>query len=646
MRLKTIGLIILSVFVLTANAQQTSSVFDWLNLDYPGLETVKAKVEAHDLEAASQALLTYYRQRTAIKHPEVNRMDKEQVKGKKLDDSILEMVEKGMQHQFFVHKGYGFFDYGDTINWQYWPVKDNEVRWQLHRMYWWIPMGQAYWSTGDEKYAAEWVWQMRDWIKDNPRGLSEENDRFAWRQLETARRVQDQTNLFNYFIDSPHFTPEFLVEFLTNYSAHAERVREKYSEKGNHLLFEAQRMIYGGGFFPEFKNAALWRKEGIDILTQEIDKQVYADGLQFELSLNYHVAAINIFLKALYMAQLCNMADEFPQSYVNTVENMIMATVNTSYPDHGYPMFSDAKKENAKNMIKNYKEWAQVFPENEVIRYYATKGQEGRLPAYLSKGLTNGGFYTFRNGWQDEATVMVLKASPPAFWHSQPDNGTFELWVKGRNFMPDAGCYVYGGDEEIMKMRNWYRQSKVHQTLTLNNEDIQVDARLLAWTTSPDLDKLAYENPSYDGLTHRRTVFFVDQTFFVIVDEAKGQSTGTIDLHYQLIEGETLVNKKKMSVSTDFADGNNLFLQCFADQSMKMKEEEGKVSYAYRKEMERPAFAFEQFKKSDAPVQYITVIYPYQGRQQPAVKAGFIAADDEAEKVEVKVNGKKYLLTL
>lgn len=624
-----------------SNAQQTASLFEILDLNHPGLETVKKHVNTNDYDKASQALLDYYRRRTTIQHPDVNREDRKKAKGEKLKKDVLEKADKGMQHQFFVHKGYGYFDYGDTINWQHWPVKDNEVRWQLHRMYWWIPMGQAYWSTGDESYAKEWIYQMRDWIKDNPRGLSKENDRFAWRQLESARRVQDQTNLFNYFIDSPHFTPEFLVEFLLNYSRHAERIREKYSAQGNHLLFEAQRMIYAGGFFPEFKNAPLWRKEGIEILNREITKQVYDDGLQYELSLNYHVAAVNIFLKALYMTQLCGLEGEFPQSYKETVENMIMATINASFPDHSYPMFSDAKKESKRNAIKNYKQWSVVFPDNQAIRYYASGGKEGHLPKYLSKGLKTGGFYTFRNGWDKDATVMVLKASPPAFWHSQPDNGTFELWVKGRNFMPDAGCYVYGGDAEIMKLRNWYRQTRVHQTLTLDNKDINIDAKLINWSTSPGLDELTYTNPSYENLNHQRSVFFVDQKFFVIVDQAIGDASGNIDLHYQLVEGGVIINKKKNRVSTDFPDGNNLFLQCFSDQPISMVEEQGKVSYAYRKELERPAFAFRQVKNNNQPVRYITVLYPYEGRKMPKVQAAF-----KGGQVVVKVNGQKATLDI
>ncbi|GAE17350.1 heparinase III protein [Bacteroides pyogenes DSM 20611 = JCM 6294] len=33
---------------------------------------------------------------------------------------------------------------------------------------------------------------------------------------------------------------------------------------------------------------------------------------------------------------------------------------------------------------------------------------------------------------------MVVKAGPKAFWHCQPDNGTFELWFNGKNLFPDS----------------------------------------------------------------------------------------------------------------------------------------------------------------------------------------------------------------
>ena len=86
-----------------------------------------------------------------------------------------------------------------------------------------------------------------------------ENVRFAWRPLETSHRLADQINQFTLFLSSPSFTADFLTEFLVNYRRHAFHVLHNYSAEGNHLLFEAQRMIYAGVFFPEFKEAVSWR---------------------------------------------------------------------------------------------------------------------------------------------------------------------------------------------------------------------------------------------------------------------------------------------------------------------------------------------------------------------------------------------------
>lgn len=116
-----------------------------------------------------------------------------------------------------------------------------------------------------------------------------------------------------------------------NYRRHAFHVLHNYSAEGNHLLFEAQRMIYAGVFFPEFKEAASWRESGIKILNREIEKQVYEDGGQYELDLGYHAACIDIFQKALFMAESNGFHNEFPQSYIKIVERMIVFFLNLNF---------------------------------------------------------------------------------------------------------------------------------------------------------------------------------------------------------------------------------------------------------------------------------------------------------------------------
>ncbi len=630
-------------------------VFELIDLDYPGLEKVKKNYNEGNLDFALDELLSYYRGRQGINHPDI---DLNQLS---LSPRELKIADEGLKHQFFVHKGYqpSFF-YGEDIDWTYWPVKDNELRWQLHRTKWWQPMGKAYQVSKDEKYAKEWTLQYLDWIYKNPllssssasteevssgELASVENVRFAWRPLEVSHRLQDQTIQFLLFQDSEYFTPAFLSQFLCNYHKHAEHILGNYSQKGNHLLFEAQRMIYAGAFFPEFKQARTWRSSGISILNREIKKQVYADGMHFELDPHYHLAAINIFAKAIRVADANGFRNEFGADYLSTVEKMIEWVINCHFPNYTNPMFSDAKQDTKQEMLKNYQEWEKIFPENLSIRYMASDRQRGAAPEHLSKAFLSSGFYVFRNGWTEDAIQMTLKAGPPAFWHSQPDNGTFELFIKGRNFFPDSGSYVYAGSAEVNKQRAWFKQTRVHNTLTLNRENMsQCDSKNLIWDrTTHRIERLVYENPSYEGLTHRRSVFFVDQSFFILVDEAIGEAEGKVAIHYNLCEGDFKLDNSKHRINSEFEDDNNLVLQVFSPSSMAVLKEEGWVSYAYRQKAARDSFAFELEKKDKSTVRFISVILPTTKPEHlPKIKASFIRTQADELQVQVQINKKKY----
>ena len=659
-KLKSILLLALVCLFGQAQAQQLRpEVFSILNLDYPGLEQVKALHEEGKDADAAKALLKYYQGSTAVKHPEIN------LSKVTISKQDQKWADDALDHTFFVHKGYQpSYNYGKDINWQYWPVQDNELRWQLHRHKWFSSLGRAYRTSGDEKYAKAWMHQYMDWIIKNP--LAEmnkaeyelissgevkgdaENVRFAWRPLEVSHRLQDQTGQFLYFVGSPNFTPEFLTEFLVNYHKHALHILNNYSAQGNHLLFEAQRMIYAGAFFPEYREAAAWRKSGIEILNKEINIQVYDDGGHFELDPHYHLAAINIFCKALYMANANGFINEFPKSYLDTIEKMIVFYANICFPDYTNPCFSDAKLGDKKAEIKNYRDWTKLFPQNEQIKYFATQGKSGKQPENLSRASKASGFFTFRNSWKEDATVMVLKAGPKGEWHCQPDNGTFEFWFNGKNLFPDSGAYVYAGDSEVMKLRNWFRQTMVHNTLTLDNKTLETTESVCKhWNGEGNTQVLVTENPGYKGLTHRRTVFFVDNTYFVLVDEAYGDAVGEVNLHYQLAEGKVNLDAQKMTVQSAYEGNSNVKLQCFGEKPLNLKEEEGWSSIAYRQRVARTALSFNTAKDAKNAARFITVIYPFADSSAvPALSAKFNNKQfaNSTVDVEVKVNGKKRVL--
>ena len=648
------------MLAVVADAQQLrQEAFELINLDYPGLEKVKAACSRQKWEAAAQELLNYYRSRTGITHPDID------LKNLTISREEQKWADDALEHTFFVHKGYQpSYNYGKDINWEYWPVKDNELRWQLHRHKWFTPMGKAYRISGDEKYAKEWVHQYMDWVQKNPLvnmkqeefelvsagEVKEDADNvyFAWRQLEVSNRLQDQTCQFLLFCSASAFTPEFLTEFIVNYHRHGAHLLKNYSAEGNHLLFEAQRMVYAGVFFPELKDAAIWRESGINILNREIKKQVYNDGGQYELDPHYHLAAINIFCKALRMADCNGFRNEFPSEYLDTVKNMIAFYANICFPDYTNPCFSDAKLGDYQAELANYRDWLALFPDCDWIRYYATEGREGAPFPYLSHGALTSGFFTFRNGWKKDATVMVVKAGPKGEWHCQPDNGTFELWFNGKNLFPDSGSYVYAGEGEVMEQRNWHRQTCVHNTVTLDNKNLDTTESVTKlWQPEGAIQTLVTENPSYKNLKHRRSVFFVDNTYFVIVDEMAGSGKGSINLHYQMPKGEIANSREDMTFLTQFEDGSNMKLQCFGPAGMSMKKEPGWCSTAYRKRYKRMNVSFNVRKDGEEAVRYITVIYPVKkSADAPKFDAKFKnkAFDENGLEVEVKVNGKKQSL--
>lgn len=603
----------------------------------------------------SKALLKYFRNRDAIIIPN---FDEKQTN----NSDEQRWADEALEHKFYVHAGYqpSYF-YGEDIDWEYWPIKDNELRWQIHRMKWWLPLGRAFHKSKNEKYAKEWTYEYLDWIRKNPLGdyrdedakkfLTADNMYFAWRPLEVSDRLEEQIKQFILFLPSKHFTGDFLCEFLINYHKHCEHMIKHLSKSGNHLLFQAQRLLYASIFFPEFKDSKKWQEIAIKILNKEIGKQVYNDGIQYELDPHYHLESTMIFFKALEICDANGMKEVFPNSYVNTVHKMIIAIYNYSYPNMDNPMFSDFHGQH--DMLPLYKMWAKVFTEDAMIQYLASEGKTGHVPTYLSKAFPTSGFYCMRNGWDMNSTILIMKAGPQGFWHCQPDNGTFEYWRKGRNFFPDSGCYVYGGDEEILKMRAWFRRTASHNTFTFNYKDLEYPvSELISWSASgskemirgekskdnhekDNLKKDNYEScvtirtKGYDGICHERTILFEKSGKAIIKDKITGDAEGFVAIHYQLTDEENnlsenyeigsqykINSKNKPSaqnwnIKTNFDDGNNISLSVYSnDAQIVMKKTLGRVSYKYRHYNVRPSYEFSTYKKSGQEINFITIIQP------------------------------------
>ena len=585
--------------LITPDSLSIELLLSRLDLNRYGLQEVKN----HDGDYSSKAkeLLTYFKKRTNVKHP-ISQEDK----NAKITERDFKYANDALDHIFVGQPAYPPHFCGKDIDWNSRPVPDMEWVWQLNRMYFWNAMGKVYAQTGDEKYAEAWCDQLVDWVKKNP---NDETHKYAWRSIETGIRGYSWTSLFHQFISSPYFTDEVLVAFLNSCFDHAEFLMTKYRSNSNWGLMEAEGMAFIAITFPEFKNAEQWKIEAFRRLNNEINIQVYPDGQQRELAMGYHIGCIRWFLRTYELAKLNGVEDAFPDSYLEMIELMCEVPMKLCLPDGTNVQFGDAWAGTPGQHDEKFLEWANLFDRKDFL-YLATDGKEGIEPEVTSYALKESGLYSMRSSWEKDAISLVLKCGPDGGGHCQPDNGTFDLFAGGRNLMPDAGSYIYSGDPEN---RAWFRQTKVHQTLTLDDQNTSYAPKLLQWKPGENLDVLVVENESYENLTHRRAVFFVNKRYFVIVDEAIGNSDGDIGLHFQLAPVEAQFNHKNFSVNTNYDSGWNVLVKTGKQKGLKLIEEEGQVSFEYTKKEPRPAFSYHIEKTSNQKgLRFVTLVVPYE----------------------------------
>ncbi|WP_235294008.1 alginate lyase family protein [Portibacter lacus] len=627
----------MSLLSLSVNAQTESakSEFETL-LSRLNVQEIASTNQIDNSLLGAEQLLTYFKKRKHVMHPASI--------GKgpsKVSDRDKKWASDALEHIFVGQPALPSFFCGDDIDWDLSPVSDMEWKWQLHRMYFWNAMGKVYASSKDETYAEAWCDQLVDWTKKNLHNLEHKD---AWRSIEAGVRGRNWTTLFYRFLHSKHFNDEVLIAFLNSCYDHAEYLMTAYSAGSNWALIEAEGLAFIAFTFPEFKNAAGWKDEAIRRFNIEIDNQVNADGYQQELTMNYHIGSINWFMRSYELAQINGEGSAFPETFVDKIERMCEVPMKVCLPDGTSPQFGDDWAGKPHQFASRFKGWSERFDRDDFL-YFASKGTEGEAPEETAYMLDESGIYSFRSGWEEDAICMVMKCGPDGGSHCQPDNGTFTLFAGGKNLMPDAGSYVYSGDPEG---RSWFRQSKVHQTLTLDGMNSAFHPSLVKWETSDSLDMVIVENQSYPDLKHRRSIFFIDKKYFVIVDDAIGKASGVVDIHFQLAQGNARFDSENLEIHSLNKQEWNVGVHTMSDSEVRLEEEEGWVSFDYSKKEQRPAFKFSIDKKRDEKkVRFVSLIVPYE-QEIPKLALDFDFSEEENIEFQLSIDGeiKSYKILL
>jgi hypothetical protein len=636
--------------------------FTWLDLDRKELKKVKAKVEQKKYDKAAEKLLEYFRNRKVM-----NYYDGWEKRIINPDYDITKAEQICNNH--LVHQ-----DLPEDIDWQADPHGDPEWKYCLHRHEFLTELGRAYWYTNDEKYTLAFKRILSDWIKKNPMpdmdwmlNVPSETSRMHfmkvgnWRPLTIGIRLYTSfVPCFYHFIDSPNFTPDFLITMLTSMVEHARHSRLYFTRHKSYFnvspnwgLMESNGLAHMGILFPEFKEAADWREEAMSRFEEQARMQVLPDGMHVERAAGYHLVCTFCLLQILDLAIRNNV--RVSDTYMANAEKMIDFIMGIMKPHGHYPMLKDGDESdifgerathglwediNNLNMLEDgndlrwvLKAGARLFNRPDML-YVATGGKKGKKPKTKSVAAPDAGFYTMRSGWKKNDLYLVYTCGQLGVMdqncvHGHADALSIDVSGFGETLLIDPGRYIYEGPYRI-----WFKSSKAHNTIVVDNKDsseladewmfkTRAKSTLNCWSST---DKFDYVNGSHDGyerlkdaVTHRRRICFIKPYFWLVLDELTAKTNHIYDQYFHFGQDAELQNGDKFSVTAKYGNGAGIVIKPLITSGMKIKHFKGStkpiqgwVSYDYA--VKTPASVIKYTRKKNGKTYFATLLVPFKNK--------------------------------
>lgn len=550
--------------------------FSMLDLSRPELAGIQKAVAKSDWDSAGNSLLAYMRSRNTsqwVFDPALVGKDPEYDTGE---------AEKAMTHLL---RSIGIeWQFGDKIDWAFnpttqpdskWP-RNHEWTWQLSRHPMWLDLCRAYYATGDEKYAREFVNQLKSWVTDCPVPADTvENVAFSrWRTIEAGIRTGSVwPEVFFRILQAKAFDAGALVLMLKSFVEHAQYLM-KYPTKGNWLTMEANGLYHVGALFPEFRESKLWRDTAIERLYMELDIQVYPDGSQIELAPGYHGVALRNFLGPVRLTPLAGFA--LPADYLAKLEKMFDYLLYSMQPDFRTPPLNDS---GANNVTGYLEEGSELFPLRGEFRWAATNGEEGHPPGFTSCEFPYAGQFIMRSGWDQNALWLCMDGGPFGFGHQHEDKLSVILTAFGQQLLVEGGVYTYDASE----WRRYVLGSHSHNVVLVDGFEqnrrkaprgtfVVKDPLPHVWETGDSFEHAAArydEGWGPDALKivrQTRHVFFMKPDFFIVADQMEPldgkphtyEAIFHLDASDVSVEGTTVSSKNS---------GPNLTIRAFGPES-------------------------------------------------------------------------------
>ncbi len=491
------------------------------------------------------------------------------------DDLILDTPidwhkDYGSGKRFPLRFGAGI-DYRDSR--KYGDVKNV---WEINRHVHLVPLAQAYYVTGEEKWRDEVLEQLSHWIDANPYLIG-----INWcSALENALRLINWCWTY-YFIAAVQPPPEaFCRRFFGSIYQHCcfiNRRYSAYSSANNHLIGEAAGVFITTTLFPFLPGAEKFRNRAKRILEREIRLQFSPDGVNREQAVEYHCFSLELALLSYLVAErndspfsneyreLLHKAFGFlaalysPQTgivpQIGDSDNAVVLQLDESHTPHilsllntGAVLFSDETLKRTDATLDEKASWLLGGSAARETFESLNPHVASHVPDIIS--FEQGGYQVLNVRGNDSLDgKLIFDCGELGYGslaaHGHADALSVVLLVEGNEILTDPGTYAYHTERP---WRDYFRSTAAHNTVEVAGEDQSVIGGAFLWLKEAhahcigryrDAERLevAGMHEGYMRLeqpvVHRRSVQWRHQhNLFRITDTLAAADTSTFTVHF------------------------------------------------------------------------------------------------------------------
>lgn len=439
------------------------------------------------------------------------------------------------------------YDFGNgRIDWFSNPTYNGykEWTWQLSRHAELLTLARAYRITGDENYAKECCELFDSWVKQATRYSTDGNDseKLCWRSIECGIRMSlVWPEIIHSILRSASVNDDIITDFFKSIYEHALLLRQFHRNEGNWLIMEMSGLLHIATLYPCFCEVDEWFAYAENKLKKELQKQVYPDGFQFELSSGYQQILVIHYGRVIQL--LMGYGKKVPQEFERTLTKILHIYVKLMRPNGDLPDLNDGTLGSVRELVAPY---IYLFPNDTALQWVVSNGENGMPPDESSFVLPYAGIAVFRTGWGKEDTWLCFDGGPFGAGHQHEDKLNVLLHTRGKYLLTEGNNYAYDSSE----MRKYVLSTRAHNTVLVDGME-QNRRKNYRWSDemlnrhsglqfklsyTVDACRASYEDGYGEDqdktVRHERSVYFIKKinglpSFALIVDRL----TAAADIH-------------------------------------------------------------------------------------------------------------------